>query len=202
MATEPRKTELASSVAVTRALTGPTAVGLPALEGLAYSEEQPSAGMPVPAARYGWGWVADRAALLLVLLVTLAGGIVVVGYLPRTQAPAGPPPGTPPEAQPPPAAAAPPTLIQPPDANQLLSGDAWYLSMVNAGLAPTGRSVSNPAGSVDDGHRVCGYMAAGHTREQTVAEIEAGLPASMSPTEARTVAVAVVNAAVRAYCPD
>lgn len=184
-----------------------THVGLPALDRLAYSQEPPTAAaVAPPVARYGWGWVFDRAALLLLLATLLAAGIVVVGYMPT----AGQQQLTPPTAAAPAAAvtgpadttAAPAPLVVPADAQHQLSGDDWYLAMVNAGLAPVDMSVSNPAGSVNDGHRVCGYIAAGHSVTQTVDEVVAGLPDTLSPAHARTIATAVVGAAVKAYCPQ
>jgi hypothetical protein len=80
--------------------------------------------------------------------------------------------------------------------------DQHFLADLNAGLAPLGMSVSDPAGSVSDGLRVCGYIAAGHTVDQTIDEVVVGLPANVTPGKARAIAQAVVVAAVRAYCPQ
>jgi hypothetical protein len=80
--------------------------------------------------------------------------------------------------------------------------DQRYLNMVNVGLAPLEMSVSDPAGSVSDGHRVCGYIAQGHTVDQTVDEVVVGLPATMAPVKAHAIAEAVVGAAVAVYCPQ
>lgn len=181
-----------------------TEVGLPALERLAYSQEPATATVVVPSvARYGWGWVFDRAALLLLLATLLAAGIVVVGYTPtasqqqlQAAAPAAAAVTGPADTTTPPE-----PLVVPADAQHRLAGDDWYLSMVNAGLERVDMSVSNPAGSVNDGHRVCGYIAAGHTVTQTIDEVVAGLPDTLTPAHARTIATAVVSAAVKAYCP-
>ncbi len=99
-----------------------------------------------------------------------------------------------------PGPAAPPSAAatSPPVGHEL-TGDPWYLQMVNAGLDPIGMSVSNPAGMISDGHRVCGYIAQGHTVDQAVEEVTVGLPPS---DKAPVIAEVVVGAAVRAYCPQ
>lgn len=181
-----------------------TEVGLPALEGLAYSQDRTAAAAVAPSvvARYGWGWVFDRAALFLLLATLLASGIVVVGYMPgAAQQQQLPPEVSPSVTGPADIPAAYPPLVVPPDAAHRLSGDDWYLAMANDGLAAVDMSVSNPAGSVSDAHRICDYIAAGHTVGQTVDEIVSGLPDTMPPAQARTVATAVASAAVKAYCP-
>lgn len=168
---------------------------------LAWSREKDET---VAAARYSWWWVIDRAAVFTVLAVLAVAGIIVVGFTHPTNhqsaAPNSPnvfpaPPDTPTPTVP----AAPPAM--PPDVTHQLTGDPLYLNMVNVGLAPIGMSVSNPAGEISDGHRVCDYIAAGHSVDQAVDEAVAGLPADLPAGHARTIAVVVVGAAVRAYCP-
>lgn len=182
-----------------------TQIGLPALQQLAYSQEDHGAEhCPAPSGgRYPWRWVVMRAALGVGLAAVLGGGIVVIGHPPHAAELPTPAqtssPGVPAPAQTATAAPAPPVI--PPDIDTKLTGDAWYLSMVNAGLAPIGMNVSDPAGSVDDGHRVCDYIAQGHSIEATDAEVVRGLPATLGPVKANTIARAVVTAAVTAYCP-
>ncbi len=174
---------------------------LAGLDRLAYSAEPPVAAQP---ARYPWHWVSARAALVAAFGALLAGGLIDVGYQRAATEPVA-------ESLTvtPPAPVEVPTVApgpwQPPvvpDAPHKLAGDAWFVSMVGAGLAPVDMSVKDPAGIVDDGHNVCNYMAAGHSEAQTVNEVVVGLPASLGPAKARTIAVAVVNAAVAAYCPE
>jgi hypothetical protein len=55
---------------------------------------------------------------------------------------------------------------------------------------------------VADGHKVCNYITAGHSIADTDAEIVRGLPDTLSPVKANTIARAVVTAAVTAYCPQ
>ncbi len=189
-------------------MTIPTEMGLPALEGLAYSHAPPTETALAPAAapapgRYPWHWVSARAALLVVFAALLAGGIIDLGY-PRAQpaAPAQSPSTaapTPPEAPTIPWEAPP---AMPPDAPHKLAGDAWFLSMVTNGLAPIDMSVKDPAGIVGDGHNVCNYMAAGHSEAETVDEVVAGLPPTIKPAKARALAGVVVTAAVMAYGPE
>jgi len=184
-----------------------TEVGLPALQALAYSQEAPGAAPePVPHRRYPWDWVAARAALFVVLAVVLAGGIIVLGFLPPTELglptePSGMPVVSAPPVEAP-TVTPPPPLVVPPDVNPKLAGDAWYLSMVNSGLAPIGMSVSGPASIISDGHHICGYITQGHSVDQTIDEAVSGMPAILSASRARTVAVVVVGAAVLAYCPQ
>lgn len=147
-----------------------------------------------------------RPALALFSAAVVAFGVVVAGWFITNRhedlsvpAVVGVPSVSLDPADPPTAAVEPPQI--PPDVDHQLSGDTWYLSMVNAGLSPIEMSVSNPLGEVSDGHRVCGYIAQGHTVDQTINEVVVGLPDNLPPDKAHTIAQAVVDAAVRAYCP-
>jgi hypothetical protein len=154
-----------------------------------------------------WGAALSRAAVPLFIAAVVAFGVAVAGWLTidnrREQTPVQQTVGAPitvPVTPDTPTAVAPP--VMPPDVTNELTGDQWYLNMVNAGLAPIDMSVSNPAGEVSDGHRVCGYIAQGHTLEQTIDEIIVGLPDTLTPQKAHTIAQVVAAAAVRAYCPE
>lgn len=155
-----------------------------------------------------WGSVFSRAALPLFIAAVVAFGVAVAGWLMidnrREDHPVQQPVGSPStvvSASPDiPTAVAPP--VMPPDVTPKLTGDQWYLNMVNEGLAPLDMSVSDAAGSISDGHRVCGYIAQGHSVDQTIDEVVVGLPDTLGPGKARGVAAAFVGAAVRAYCPE
>ena len=191
----------------------PTEVGLPALEGLAYSEEPvvveppvlPAPTEPEPESSR-WPGVAARAGLGLFLAVLIAAGIGVVGVRDHSTAPAAPAPHSTAPAAPaphPPVSQSPVTKTAvgaplPPPARQ--DPDQLFATLLaQAGITADHGS---PAVASRAGHDVCDYLAEGWSKEQIVASTVANGHfvdgRSPTPGEMRT----VVAAAVKAYCPQ
>jgi Protein of unknown function (DUF732) len=96
----------------------------------------------------------------------------------------------------------PPPLPMVPDAQHMLTGDDWYIAMINGSDNWT---VTDRAGAIEDGHRVCGWIGAGHTISQTedvyVQNVMRAKP-TLTLDQARDLVRVAVNAAIKAYCPQ
>lgn len=93
-----------------------------------------------------------------------------------------------PQAAPPPAAEPAPTAAAPPDPDQVFRGLVLQIAGMHILSWP-----KTEAGA----HRVCGYVAAGHTRTDAVQQVLAN-----DPTFLPWQGAAMVNASTTAYCPD
>lgn len=92
-----------------------------------------------------------------------------------------------------------PTLVMPPDVVRELTGDPLFVVLMQRDQTLT---LDEPAVAIAAAHRICGYLAGGHTTDQAVAAVVEGGHMANGDAIPPDTARVMVTSSEQAYCPQ